>query len=80
MTNRNHDLEAAIQRAMTGRPSTSIPLVTDAAGKAIGIPAVVIALNRPVLQTLEEIIRKIVREELQRAVEEKGDVEVSSQG
>ena len=65
-----HDVEATIRRVM-GRPQQQgIPLIADGQGKPIGVPAVVMALNKPVMAALEEMIRRVIKEELACIAEE----------
>lgn len=69
--NGNGNLDRAIQEAMEkGRRGPPIPLVTDNQGHVIGVMAVAVAINRPVLETLEQMIRRVVREELATALRE----------
>ena len=66
-------VESAVRRAMGQGQPTGVPMVTDPHGKPIGLPSVVMALNKPVLAALEEMIRRVVREELALLGEENPD-------
>ena len=67
---RNGHIEAAIRNAMGQPEHQSIPMITDRQGRVVGIPAVVMAVNKNVMAALEEMVRHVVREELAQVKED----------
>ena len=72
-SNNGQHLEAAIRKAMGQSPSLAIPMLVDQHGNPISVIASVISIDRKVLAAIEEVCRRVVREELATALEETSD-------
>ena len=74
----NGQLDKLLRKAMGQPQATALPMLLDRHGNPISVIASVISIDRKVLAAIEEVVRRVVREEIVRETAGVADGEVSA--